>query len=72
MESQLFNINGINHKIVASTNLYIAHSDTPFTLLPQLDRLNDDATDQAIRDITPQQTLFNPTHGLALQTRPLI
>jgi hypothetical protein len=71
VESQLFNINGINHKIVASTNLYIAHSDTPFTLLPQLDRLNDDATDQAIRDITPQQTLFNPTHGLALQTDPL-
>lgn len=68
--SELFNINGINHKVVLSTNYYIAHSDTSFARLPQLDRLNDDATDQALRDITPQQPLINPAHGLFLQTNP--
>jgi hypothetical protein len=71
VQSQLWNLNGINHKIVASTNFYVAHSDTPFTDLPQLDRLNDDATDQALRDITPLQPVLNPAHGVALATSPL-
>ena len=43
VHSELFNLNGINHKIVMSANYYIAHSDVPFSQLPQLDRLNDDA-----------------------------
>jgi hypothetical protein len=71
VQSDLFNLNGINHKIVLSTNYYIAHSDTPFFQLPQLDQLNDNATDQALRDIKPLQPLFNPQHGLALATSPL-
>src|SRR5207244_1438050 len=36
--SELFNLNGIYHKIVLSGNYYVAHSDTPYTILPQLDR----------------------------------
>jgi hypothetical protein len=71
IQSQLFNINGINHKIVISGNYYVAQSDTPFNLLPQLDMLNDDATDQALRDITPLQPTLNPAHGLFLATSPL-
>jgi hypothetical protein len=71
VQSQLLNLNGINHKIVASTNFYVAHSDTPFTQLPQLDRLNDDATNQALNDITPLQPVFNPAHGVALATSPI-
>jgi hypothetical protein len=71
VQSDLLNINGIYHKIVFSSNFYAAHSDTPFTQLPQLDRINDDATDQALRDIKPLQPIFNPMHGLALATSPL-
>jgi hypothetical protein len=71
VQSELFNVNGINHKIVISANYYLAHSDTPFTQLPELDRWNDDATDQSLRDITPVQPLINPAHGTALATSPL-
>jgi hypothetical protein len=71
IQSDLLNLNGINHKIVVSGNYYIAQTDTPFNTLPQLDRLNDDATDQALRDITPLQPQLNPQHGLALQKSPL-
>lgn len=71
-ESELFNINGgINHKITLGANYYTAYSDTPFYRLPQLDRINDDATDQALRDITPLQPVFNPAHAVALQTETL-
>ena len=69
--SDLFNLCGINHKIMVSSNYYVAHSDKSFTLFPQLDRLNDDATDQALRDITPIQPAINPDHGVALATSPL-
>jgi hypothetical protein len=71
VHSELWNLNGIYHKIVLSANYYIAHSDTSFSRLPQLDRLNDDATDQAIRDIRPLEPIFNPTNGLFLATSPL-
>lgn len=69
--SELFNVNGINHKIVISGNFYAAHSDTHFSELPQLDPMNDDATDQAIRDINPLQPVINPKNGLFLATSPL-
>jgi hypothetical protein len=71
VQSELFNLNGINHKIVLSGNYFIAHSSDPFTNFPELDRLNDDATDQALRDITPQQPTLNPAHGVALATSPI-
>jgi len=71
VKSDLLNLDGIYHKIVFSANYFIAHSDVPYTRLPQLDRLNDDATDQALRDITPQQPALNPTHGTFLATSPL-
>jgi hypothetical protein len=71
VHSLLFNVNGINHKIVLSANYYVAKSDTPFTQLPQLDRINDDATDQAIRDIRPREPFLNPQNGLFLATSPL-
>ena len=69
--SELLNLNGINHKIVLSANYYFADSDTTFRRLPQLDRLDDDATDQARRDIAPFQPSFNPAHGVFLVTSPL-
>lgn len=69
--SDLLNLDGINHKIVLSGNFFSAHSDTPHTMLPQLDRLDDDATDQARRDIKPFEPLFNPDKGPALRTSPV-
>src|SRR5262249_10603906 len=71
VQSEFFNLQGLYHKSVFSSNYYIAHSDTPFSLLPQLDRLNPDATDQALRDITPLQPILNPPNGVALATSPI-
>lgn len=71
VQSELLNVNGVYHKIVLSSNFYAARSDTPHTLLPQLDRLNDDATDQALRDIKPLEPVFNPRYGTLLATSPL-
>jgi len=71
VHSDLFNLCGINHKIVVSGNYFNAQSNEPYTIFAELDRLNDDATDQALRDITPQQPALNPANGVALQTSPI-
>lgn len=68
--SDLWNLNGINHKIVFSSNFVSLASDTAFSTLPQLDELQDDATDQAMRDIFPVQPTINPAHGAFLTTSP--
>jgi len=75
IQSELWNVNGLNHKMVFSTNYVYSYTNTPYTLLPQLDRLNDDATNQALRDIRPYQFEFNPNgvfgnHGLGLISSP--
>jgi hypothetical protein len=69
--SDLWNLNGINHKIVLSADYMNAHSSVPHTELPQLDRLNDDVTDQALRDIRPLEPFINPANGQNLITNPL-
>ncbi len=71
IQNELLNLNGINHKIVLSSNIYLAHSDTSYTRLPQIDRLNDDISDQALRDIRADQIFFNPAHGPLLVNSPL-
>ncbi len=71
VDSELFNLNGIYHKIVLSANWFVADSNTRFTTLPQLDRFNDDASDQALRDIRPWQPKFYPTTGAFLTTSPV-
>jgi hypothetical protein len=72
IESLFFNLNGIYHKIIFSGNYYNAKSDVPYTQFPQLDRLDDDATDQARRDITPLEPVFVPgPAGKFLATSPL-
>jgi hypothetical protein len=69
--SELFNVNGLNHKIVASANYFVADSNVRYTALPQLDRLNDDASDQALRDIRPSDPGLYPGVGKLLATSPL-
>jgi hypothetical protein len=69
--SDLFNVRGLYHKSVLSGNYFYARSDTGFTQLPLLDRLNDDAVDQAYRNMTPFQTAYTPgPAGLSLQNDP--
>ena len=59
-KGELLNVRGIYHKIVFGANYKYTRSNEPYTRFPQLDRLNEDATDQAIRDITPRQPFLNP------------
>lgn len=72
VDSDLFNLSGIYHKIVLSGNWFVAHSDTSLFMLPQLDRLNDDATDQALRDIRPLQPQYNPANAAFLMGSPVV
>ncbi len=58
VESDLFNLQGLYHKNLFSVNYYVAGSTTPWTALPQLDRLNDDSTEAAWRNVTPWQPTF--------------
>jgi len=69
--SDLFNISGLNHKAVFGMNYLYAGSSEPYTRFAQFDRLNDDATDQALRDIRVKLPVFNPTYGSILATSPL-
>jgi hypothetical protein len=71
VDSELWNLHGINHKIVLGANYFYAQSNEPYTRLPQLDRLNDDASDQALRDIRPLEPSFTGLNGLALATSPV-
>src|SRR5262245_18197524 len=68
VRSDLFNLNCVYHKALLGANYFIADSSDPFFLFPQLDRLNDDATDQALRDIYPRQPAINTVTGRALAT----
>ena len=58
VSSDLFNVRGLYHKAVFGANYLYARTNVPFTKLPMLDRLNDDATDQAWRNMIP----FEPTY----------
>lgn len=69
--SELLNVRGLYHKAVLGANYRYARTNVPYTQLPLLDRLNDAATDQSWRYITPFQTLFLPgADGLALANGP--
>lgn len=70
--SELFNVNGINHKINLTSNYFRAERTDPFNRFPQIDRLNDFVTDQTIRELRPFQPMYYPNGvGLGLATSPL-
>jgi hypothetical protein len=71
VQSDVFNVDGIFHKIVVSGNYYYAHSDTGLSQLPQLDQLNDNTSDQALRDIHPWQPILNPANAANLLLNPI-
>ncbi len=70
--STLFNVRGIAHKVVFDADYRYVRSNLGFRELPELDRLNDDATDQAQRDMRNFR-LQNPfvNNNLLLATSPL-
>ena len=70
--SELFNLRGLYHKSEFSANYYNAYSDTPYTQLPQLDRLNDEVTDFGYRLVQPQLPLsIKGPNGIALANSPI-
>jgi hypothetical protein len=71
VHSLLWNLDGINHKIVLTGNYYNAGSTASHTQFPELDRLNDDVNDYSLRYITPLQPTVNPANGFALLTSPV-
>lgn len=72
IQSELFNVDQIYHKISLTGNYYVAQSSTSFQNLPQLSRWNDDASDQALRDIRPWQPSLNPGAATFLTTSGLV
>src|SRR5262249_51945743 len=71
VHSILLNLNGINHKIVLTGNYLYAGSTSPYSRFPQLDRLNDEVSDQALRDIRPILPALNPANGFFLANSKL-
>lgn len=74
VQSDLLYLDGLHHKNEFSTNYYLASATSSYTMLHQLDRLNDDATEQAWRDYTPWHPYFDPTmnkNGYALSFSPI-
>jgi hypothetical protein len=71
VSSELLNLRGLYHKIVVGANYRYARTNVHVNELPLLDRLTDDATDQAWRNITPMQSQFVPgPNGVALMNAP--
>ncbi|HKB06184.1 MAG TPA: hypothetical protein VKD90_28570, partial [Gemmataceae bacterium] len=67
--SELFNVQGLYHKNLFSVNYFIAGSSVSALVLPQLDRLNDDAVEDGWRDVIPWEPTFPQTrnaNGVAL------
>jgi hypothetical protein len=72
IQSDLFNINGIFHKIVLSGNYFNAYSSIDHNRLPQLDRLNDDVSDFTLRDMhVLYPSLIPGLTGLRLADSPI-
>jgi hypothetical protein len=72
VQSDLFNLDGMYHKVTLTSNYLYAQSTERISRFPQTDRLNDDTTDQALRDIFYQQILINPSNAAFLTTSPLV
>jgi hypothetical protein len=72
IQSDLLNLNGINHKITLAANYFVAQTNEHYLLFPQLDRWNDDSTDQAVRDVRGVYpiTFFDQPATLAALTQP--
>jgi hypothetical protein len=66
VDSLMFNLHELNHKIVLNANYYLAVTNEHYTRFAQLDRLNDDVSDQALRDLKAFQPLILPAQRTIL------
>lgn len=69
VQSDLFNLNGVFHKMVFSANWYYAQASEPFDTFAQFDRLNVDVDDQNVRQIRAVYPgLLNPGKSALLSS----
>jgi hypothetical protein len=67
VESDVFNLKGLHHKVTLTANYYSARADSRYTEFPLLDRIYDDATDQSRRNFLPFERFYVPGPlGLAI------
>ncbi len=71
VDSDLLNLRTLYHKAEVRANAFVADSNARYNRFPMLDLLNDNASDQALRDIFPIQTNVNPQFGNMLKSSPL-
>ncbi len=71
VSSELFNLNQLYHKVVFTGNYFNGYASSSVNNFPQMDRLNDDASDQALRDFRPYAPIYNPGNAAFLTTSPL-
>jgi hypothetical protein len=72
IDSEFWNVHGIYHKMTFRGNYFNGQSSTPVAQLPQLDRLYDNATYQALQDVKPWEPTYLPNiNGNALYTSPV-
>jgi lipopolysaccharide export system protein LptA len=61
IQSDLFNLDGIFHKMTFGTNFFYAVTNDHFNMFAQIDRLNDDVTDQQLKEVrATYPTIFSP------------
>jgi lipopolysaccharide export system protein LptA len=72
VQSELFNVDTLYHKGELRSNFFTAYSNARYNQFPMLDLLNDNAADQALRDIFPLQSTYNPANAAFLTTSPLV
>lgn len=66
VQSDFFNVDSLYHKVEFNTNYLYARSSVSYNGLPQIDRLNDDTSDQAMRDLQTRQIFINPSNAAFL------
>ena len=66
VQSDFFNVDSLYHKVIFGTNYLYARSSVSYSELPQMDRLNDDGSDQAMRDLQYRQIFINPSNAAFL------
>jgi hypothetical protein len=74
VDSELWNLHGIAHKITLAGNYFYAGSTEPYTRFPQLDRLTDHAAYQSVQDMRTdelQGILYPGGLGTQLATSPV-
>lgn len=72
VDSELFNLNGLYHKMLFTGNYYYARSNVSILDLPQYDLVNDNTTDLTLRYLRAYQPVLNPANANFLLNNPLV